>query len=103
MGFNDSLLKFNPKLFNYYEQKAKQINANLGRNSPNKQIDKSSLIKTGKRSALKAHNVTMDEKNPYDSLTSNGIVGANSSRRNSNEGKLVDPKFGNFRGAKQSV
>ena len=23
MGFNDSLLKFNPKLFNYYERKAK--------------------------------------------------------------------------------
>jgi hypothetical protein len=36
MGFNDSLLKFNPKLFNYYEKKSKKINANLGRNSPNK-------------------------------------------------------------------
>ena len=54
---------------------------------------------------MKAQNITMDEKNPYDSLTSNGIVGNNSNRRNSNERKnsLVDPKFGNFRGAKQSV
>jgi hypothetical protein len=51
---------------------------------------------------MKAQNITMDEKNPYDSLTSNGISGNNSNRRNSNERKnsLVDPKFGNFRGAK---
>lgn len=41
MGFNDSLLKFNPKLFNYYEKKAKQINLDKkGRNSPNKYLPK---------------------------------------------------------------
>ena len=42
MGFNDSLLKFNPKLFNYYEKKAKKINQDLARerNSVDKKLPK---------------------------------------------------------------
>jgi len=37
MGFNDTILKFHPKLFNYYEKKVKQMNKDKeGRNSPNK-------------------------------------------------------------------
>lgn len=42
MGFNDSLLKFNPKLFNYYEKKAKKMNNDFARerNSVDKKLPK---------------------------------------------------------------
>ena len=94
MGFNDSLLKFNPKLFNYYEKKAKKINANLGRNSPNKQkmLQKTTGNKNSNK-ALKPVSIIENETKTQETIAATGRISTDTN-------DLVDPKFKSFRGAK---
>lgn len=91
MGFSDSLLKFNPRLFNYYEKKAKKGNKDIGRNSPDKQLEKAADPKSSTNGFKSAN-----EKHPYDTLGSPG-------RLSSEANDVVDSKFKSFRVNKNSI